>query len=419
MLQVSLNSNFAKNIYALRPIVNVVKSNNSNADSVFFTGNNLRVVSGNLSYEMKEKIEDLIDNPPDSNSENFIGEGGVGKVYKFSLEGKAFAVKIAKKNTHYGMWREADILDELPPAIKKIGQNRIAYGKTKEGYDFLVTNFIRGKSNKIPENKEQLKSLIMDNFLELDKVGILHNDLGEGNILIDSERNKVNLIDYSHAEKVNIFNYDEDDRLYDSIEGKNIIIPSNLFLFEVNALGDYLTKLSNDKINHRKFFKNYLEVKSEYHEQRIKFLEVCYKNKSKINQYELIDNEKIIAKMLKNPSDEIIDLEAQRCELLYFFHEASRNSFLKKPISTITSWTKTIVCARKYKEAIKNKLNTCKDGNMKKYLEFRNKYAEFYFRKFYSWGHDTIRWNLSIFSEDTKDLKEKEQIILENGIKAL
>jgi len=419
MFQVNLYPNSAKNLYIAKSINNIKKSNINNKDAISFTGNNITIQKGNLSGELREAVINLIENTPTSDDENFLGEGAIGKAYKLSMQDKNVVVKVAKKKENTGIEKEASILEKLPHSLQKTGQSLVAYGLTKDGYEFLVTNLVEGKNNTIPENKEQLKSLILGNFLELDKAGILHGDAGEGNILINSNKNEVNLIDYGYAREFGIFN-NNDERM-----PKDLMLNSNILLFEIGGLDDYLVKLSDDKKPGKahEFFKNYLDIKADYHNERVNYLQEEFKKrqtefdaKETTRIKNCINYEKVLSKILKNPSDEIIKMEAQRCQLLYSFNMANKNSFFNKPTDTITNWTRTIIYARKYKDTIQSKLNNCTDEDMKKYLEFQNQYADFYLKTFNNWGGGTINHIFNIFSNTNARLSEREKNIFNNGM---
>lgn len=417
MIQVDIHPNFLQNQNILKINFKPQGVKNINiADTISFSGNSIQLQKGNLDGELKQKVTDLVNN---SGNYKVDFEGAKGKAYKISADDKNVVIKIAKDKENTGMSEEADILDKLPSSIKKTGQNFIAYGLNKDGYEFLVTNLVEGKNDTVPQNKKQLESLILENFIELDKAGILHDDIGEANILINSKKNQANLIDYGYSKEYDIFN-GKDKRIPD-----NLMLNSNLTSFEVGGLGDYLVKLTqNEKPEEaRAFFKDYLEVKADYHGKRVEFLKTeLIKRNAKtgldtVKIKDCIHYENTLSKVLKNPSDEIIDLEALRVQLLYSFSLANKQTFFNKPTNAANNWMKTLIYARKYKDTIQKKLNNYqKNDDMKKYLKFQNQYADFYLKTFNDWGGDTIKWMMDIFSNTGKKLITKEQNIFDNGM---
>lgn len=417
MIQVGISSDFIQNQGISKINFKPVQFKRINAaDTISFSSGRIRVQKGKLEGELKEKVFDLVNNP--ENYENIcIGKGANGKAYKLSVDGRGVVVKIAKKKKDTGIDKEAEILEKLPPSLRETGQGLIAYGLNKDGYEFLVTNFVQGKNRIVPQNKEQIQSILLGNFFELDKAGIIHNDLSENNILINTEKSQANLIDYGRAYGFDIFKT-KDERLLD-----NIMLDGNLMSFETQGICEYFIRLSqNSKSGEaRAFLSNYLDVKADYHGERVKFLNTELAKRASEPDLDIekikncIEYEKTLSKVLKNPSDEMIDLEALRLQMLYYF--TSTTLFEHKPASAVSSWMKTVMYARKYKETIQQKLDGCKENSdMKKYLEFQKQYAEHCFNSFSTWAHGAIIWILDVFSNPNKKLKEEEKTMLQNGI---
>lgn len=416
MIQPCIYPNFQQNTSL--PKINFQPPKFKSADVVSFSGKGIQIQKGTLPRELRHQLTALINNPENNPGCILIGQGAKGKAYRLLTQGMNLVLKIATEKENTGIKAEVDFLETLPPSLQETGQGFVAYGTNNDGYEFMVSKLVEGKANTVPQNKKQLQSLVLGTFFELDKAGILHGDIGEGNILVNPAKDEANLIDYSYGKKFDIFK-STDNRM-----PPNLILNSNIVLFEMEGIGDYLIRLQNENPKEaRAFFKDYLDTKADYHKARVElFKEEFAKRQTELDEQETekikscIAYDEILSKVLKNPSDEVVEMEAQRCQLLHSFQIANKNVFFKRPTEAITNWGRTIMQARQYKDTMQSKSNNCNDKDMKKYLEFQNQYADFYLKTFNNWGRDTINWIFDIFSKPDKSLSGKEQIILANGL---
>lgn len=399
---VNLKQSFAQN-----PLINF---KGQNKDTVDFKHKKPEILIGSLPDNLAETISDIIKNPNDYKP---YGKGGTANVYKIQANNKTYAIKIANDKHNTEMADGAAILEKLPEKMKKGGQKLYAYGKLN-GREFLVTNLVHGTSDKPAVSKEQLKSLLMDNILELDKAGIMHNDLWMPNIMVD--KNSVNLIDYDYAKMFNPLT-SSDNR----VPG-NISLNSNLFDFEMLGLETYINYLDKTNTGEAKvFFKNYLEVKSEFHKKRAEFLENALKKEKTLTPKDIkrvknsIEYEKALSAVFKNPDDDIMDLEAKRVQMLYSFNWANKNAHFKKPTDAAQCWMRTVIYAKQYEDSVISLSQTSDDENMQKYLGFQKEYAKFYTDTFAKWGKDTINWLFDVFSS-RKPLSDYDKEVYQNGI---
>ncbi len=288
------------------------------------------------------------------------------------------------------MQLEADMLERLPATMQPTGQRLLAYGRNKAGYEFTVTSLVQGKANQLPTER-QLRSIFLDNLLPLDLAGIKHNDIGAGNLLMDTEEDTAHLIDYGYAQPFDPLT--EQDACFPT----EVMFPSNLWSFETTGLSDYLVQVATEQPDKAKaFFKTYLKAKSEYHRQRAIQLEETLKARG-LNHLptfqERIRYEKVMAEALKNPED-VLYWEAERIQLMHNFGMAHKDMFFSKPTNAIENWTKTMAQAEKYRNLMEDASTYCRalPRTLQDYVAVQREYAAYYERTFNSWGGGTIDW---------------------------
>ncbi|MEI7474997.1 MAG: hypothetical protein WCK67_09490 [bacterium] len=149
-----------------------------------------------------------------------------------------------------------------------------------DGKEYLISTLAPGKHSNIssnPLNVNQLNKMLKRCF-ELDRKGLIHYDLQDGNFL--TKDNEVNLIDFEYLEQekptsnftkvhrfAKFFNYNRGDN---PIAYNN----SNVANFEHRTLYDYLIDLSQktNKTSAKNLFKEYLQQKSlEHHLKQADF----------------------------------------------------------------------------------------------------------------------------------------------------
>lgn len=380
-------------------------------DRLELNSKQINIKQGNLTKGLQIKINDIISNPQTNIP---IGIGGTAKVYKYEENGNNYAIKIANAEHNTSMTDGVNIMSKLPDSMKEQGQSLIAYGEIK-GREFIVTNLVKGSSEIVPKEKKQLQSFLLGNLLELDKAGIMHQDLWMPNIMVDGDN--VNLIDYDYAKEYNPLT------AKDNRQPEEFVLNSNLFDFEVSGMETYINALrESDPEEVKQFFTNYLEVKSEFHSQHADFIEEqLMSNVKQLSEKDIqrilnnIQYERVMSKVLQNPSAEIINLEAQRIQMLYAFNWSNKNAYFKKPTDSVQCWMRTIIYANKYKNSVNELLNKTTDKNMKEYLTFQSQYADFYTKTFGDWGRSTINWLLDVFTSN-KELSDYDKEVYNNGI---
>lgn len=218
---------------------------------------------------------------------------------------------------------------------------------------YLVTNFMQGKPLDFKSgnnlNKEHLENL-MSKFAVLDKSGLIHFDLCPSNLLLHDR--KVNIIDFNcfdvlgddgkylqvggtsygiHllknetksdvAERVfKVLKKDNGDYNFNYSDNPHFRINSNLTNFEFRTLSNYMEDFAQKDPNTAKaFYVDYLKTKSDYHlqtsEHLQKLAELATDKDVQQELKEAINHENFSAKILKNPSDQVVKIELSKMSL--------------------------------------------------------------------------------------------------------
>jgi hypothetical protein len=271
--------------------------------------------------------------------------------------------------------KEAAILSKLPDNIgsqlKLLGLVQTPIGK------MMVTTFVKGKildPRTNPLNTKNMQSLL-SLLYKLDEAGIYHSDLHENNILYTSDC--ADVIDYGEA--FLFFPAEQKERFNPA---RNIFTPSfvplgNALNFQTKGLPLYFNQLlvtnpqAGSQVRH--LFKQFLISKAEYQNEYLKDL----KCKLAPNTLRFLQLEN---KVLSNPSEAIINLEAWKMQSMYCFGMSGRNTdFFNRLLDGLIWRVYGIVSAQqvihKSTQLLKNTPEN--DSNMKEFLAFQKRYGEF------------------------------------------
>lgn len=290
----------------------------------------------------KIQIETLIDNySQDDENIQYIGKGTCGTVYKIKLPHRdKFAVKVLSENTirtysEGNLKKEAKILEQIPKSCNRT-QQLVDYFQTDKR-EYLVSNFIEGKplSQCKTLTQKQLDN-ITDEIFKYDTKGFMFYDLNGNNIFING--NDAGFIDFEFCNKKNPYKIDLSAFNDKHHIGRNLCFPqkSNINAFENRTLGvilQHLNKSEGDEL-----IKTYLQSLSIYHGKMAKF----HKNNSEASDYE-----KILSRLYKNPTSEIITIEKNIITLrsltfnyhLYKIRE-KQGKLLKNDVRTYSNYNK-------------------------------------------------------------------------------
>lgn len=290
--------------------------------------------------------------------ENKIKESGQGYHSAFYKFKDMFGVKVAKplypERINADFVGENNIkeffilnhLNKINPELAVTPLDLIEYNKKH----YLVLDIVRGKHPfEAKLSKESIKDII-DKTFELDINGIMHCDLQDENIFINSN-NKTKFIDFgsytmqidngeyicSDGYPADVFKsiveknstYPKEKRftkvfslefipydLKNYSDNTNLKIMSNIANFEHRTVFEYIKYEQAE--DPKEFLASYLKLKStNYHSKMIAFLEnletfdadaLSRKNKA-------IETEKIFEKVFANPSEKVLKTELEKMQL--------------------------------------------------------------------------------------------------------
>lgn len=320
-----------------------------------------------------------------------IGKGLFSEVFNFN---KFKNIVIKKPFAHDNFQQEAEALKAVPSSLNKTQQFVArAYDDNTNNY-YLLSTKVDGKSPDAfwhPWNKMNLKSLFKGMF-EMDKAGLYHGDLNNGNIKIDSSGN-VNFLDFQWGTKTDLI------RFFETNETQcmpNFIPIQNSQMFEMAEIPYYLDKLGSFGKS-KKFLKDYLEAKSKYHGQRVKHIYDITKNWSYSSEIPHINKAKSFEnaqeEIYKNLNDRVLNLETLKIQFLSAFREASKYLDANTPHKNIIPSGSSYLCALSAVQALRKKIaefQDCAYGKMSKYINGMRDYADYWYKNLSSWTKDAF-----------------------------
>lgn len=346
----------------------------------------VKVIYGENNEMLNDKIDKFEQSKTNATQ---IGQGKFATVYRFNNTGEV--IKSAYKTDIFT--NEAKALSLLPKRLKNT-QQLISYVKTEDGNYHLISTFQDGQVPH-PDNVRWTNShfhSLMDNIYKLDKSGINHMDLNRKNCLLESNGN-VDFIDYQWAEPFNVL--DKNPKMLRT----KFELPSNILIFEKAGLTSYLAK-TNDAEHRKETLKLYLQNKADFLERRRNYVLSQINTDSIPEETEnAIKYDKICSKVYRNPSDEVVDLEAKKLQFLYSHRQISTliDPNLEKDAQIITVPTLylyTLESTKDFINSAKELENSSTDDTMKTYAKYQQEYGDIYMRRFKDWSCGTFEWIL-------------------------
>lgn len=331
----------------------------------------------------------------DKNNSQFLGQGCFASAYAIMPN------IVLKKPLSRGedFIKEGKNLKMIPEEITSTQKFVAALYDSEQNCDYLLSTKVDGVSAsplKNPWKAKHLKSLF-DTFFQLDKEGIIHGDLNNGNIKLTSG-GKVNLLDFQYAYKIP---ENEHFKEKEEIHLPGFIYPQNSQMFETAALAHYLKRTSN-KTQAKEFLRLYLSEKSKYHQKRYDFLEEKEKA-ARYGDYNTFNQAKAFEKaqeiVFQNPSDNVIKIEAKKIQFLSSFRQAYRhldqNIKHKNIISAPSAYLLTMSNVQDFnRELDKQRRKLFLSAPMKDYLNNQRQYGEFWMTKLKKWTPETFNYVL-------------------------
>ena len=276
--------------------------------NISFTSKVTRVINGSVPDDIKEQV-DIFEETNGKNAMK-LGQGLFAEA--FLINGTNCVIKRSKPGKAVGIngdfSQEAQALLKVPKGFTH-AQRLIGNVETEDENFYLLSTFVNGEIPDGKKTKWDRKSLssILKSLAELDTAKVYHGDVSRCNCLITEDGN-VNLLDFQYCEKFGI-NGDENHR-YNAERYKvpYFIAPSNAQMFEESNFATYLSTIDEDEA--RELFREYLEEKSKYH---LKRAEGFAKQGARP---EIVEYDRLMAKYLKNPSKEMLKLQAMKMQVL-------------------------------------------------------------------------------------------------------
>lgn len=343
-----------------------------------FTSKVIAVPYGYADENLKNEVD--IFEETHSNAK-FLGQGLFAKAWLMqngNLVIKESREEQEAKRANNGFLSEARNLAFVPKGTKG-SQKLVANVVTQKGNSFLITTFVDGKNADAQNNhwKKEHFASILDTLFELDKAGVYHGDINEGNCMLCDD-GRVNLLDYQWASK---FNYWEKRRNDEVFRFPEFMLPSNAQMLEMANLSYYFANLGQILPKHqvRQTFKEYLQEKSSYCLKRAEFIEENY------NDMQMADYEYLQSRFLKNPTDDIIDLQALKLQMFYAYRNscsvADKNNSLNTNImSSISYFLNAACCARKFANKAYEMRDSATDRNLIDYLNFEINLGQYWIK---------------------------------------
>lgn len=378
-----------------------------------------RVISDFPLNSAKNEIKELINKFEESpHLFKRLGNGKCSEV--FVLNPNLLVIKkpleyLKLKGLNVDFDHEAKMLNLVPNTFKN-SQHFETRVRTDKGNYYLVSTFVKGESidiNSNPLNREKMKSTL-NSLFELDKAEIYHMDLSNNNILYDNNHN-ANIIDYQWAQKFKYLPTDDNS----SLNGQNGIyfpfgiIPSNVHHYESSGFASYLFKhfQNNDKTKTRTFLKDFIQSKSQYHDDRYNYFKQLAQNEGvylKKSSEGVIDHNKPIytglklehalSKVYQNPNEDVLDIELQRIEFLRADRKAynyiDANTIAPSNVFNAIPYKINAMLSAKHflKELSQYEKQYENDKYMSRYIKYNTEITKNYYNKFGQWFNGTLNY---------------------------
>lgn len=335
----------------------------------------------------------------------FLGEGVVSKAFYSSSQD--FVIKQNKVNSYLpskernefgSLAHENKMLLKIDPNVKTTQRGK-AYVETKKGGKFLISSFVSGKPANRYTNpfKEKHIDRLLRNLYRLDKSFIIHSDLSNPNLLLDTNDN-VNLIDYQWADEYDLYydycNFNLRNSSFPPFES-----PNNASMFEAAGLAGYTRPMSIDQA--KNFLKKYYENKTHYVEKNIRRLEEINKQ-SGMTLGRAIEFEKSRAKAYGYMDENILNAETHKMNILNLHRrQFSCHDLNKVDPRNILRAIPLCIRAKECADALAN----YDEGAFvdETYYSYMRQFGEFWQENIEKWYTQTLKWIFKLVSREISD----------------
>ena len=342
-----------------------------------------------------------------------LGEGDSSQVYLLDESDKLVIKKsqAGKSAINNKFEHEAEILQSIPSSFwpTQRFKSRVL---TENGKYYLISTFVPGK--KVDYNSNPLDyvkmCLIGSSLSDLDCNNIYHNDLSFENLLINDDLSDANVVDYQLAKRFKPYEDNSDLNIY----FPKTIIPGNYLNFEEFSYIPYLLKYASEHNirDTRNFFKDYLNVKSYYHDARFEHFKIkaikednnFYNKDGSYNKRVTVPlmYEEALAMVYEHPNDDVIDLELLKMDFLYS-HKKSY-SFTdpnnRKNINNLNAYpylANTVMTLSNFYHKLCEYEETNKDTRfVSKYIQYNKDFAEYYANLYKKWLWGTFNYLMDL-----------------------
>lgn len=320
-----------------------------------------------------------------------VGKGVFSEVFRFNRL-RDFVIKRPFGNDTLA--QEANALKEMPATLPN-SQQFVARAYDDDTYKYyLVSTMVDGDSphpKLQPWTNKSLRSLFTG-MHELDKAGLYHGDLNNGNLKIN-RYGDVNFIDFQWGTitpKIRFYENNPDQIM------PNFIPIQNSQMFEMAEVPYYL-KHVDDSRQGKKFLTDYLTEKSKYHKARLNNIYATTHNWPYSSEIPYIDKAKKFEaaqeEVFRSPTDKVLNLETLKIQFLSAFREASKyldpNTVHKNIIPSGSSYLYALSSI----QALRKKIADAKNysyGKMDDYLKCMEDYADYWYENLSSWTKDAF-----------------------------
>lgn len=292
--------------------------------------------------------------------------------------------------------QEKNAMISLPDSLPN-SQHFVARLWDDETYKYyLLSTKVAGASPNPEDNKWNSQSLknLFDGMLEMDKAGIYHGDLNNGNIKLTPD-GEVNFIDFQWGTRTNSADFFKENPIQCM---PNFILIQNSQMLEMAEIPYYIRKINNEK-DGKFFLKNYLQEKSKYHKKRADFIKELNNDILFTNDIQHMDKacrfETAQSRMFQTADEDIIKLEAKKIQFLSSFREASKyldaNTPHKNIITAPSAYLVTISNLQNLRrEIVAQKNNACPNTFKEDYLNGLQEYADYWFKNLSEWAENAF-----------------------------